>query len=87
MSEAWQLRCKAEGRCVSCGQPARPGKVRCQPCATRDSAGSLRWYYRRRAAGLCLTCQQPATGVRCDACREAHNALYRSTPKVGRKTA
>ena len=39
----WQLKRKAEGKCITCGQP-RVTKTHCRSCADKQAARWKRWY-------------------------------------------
>lgn len=62
---------KAEGGCIRCPSPARPGRGTCEPCAAR----SVGWHRERekgnRARGLC-SCGAPPAHRRkaCEKCLE-----------------
>lgn len=78
-------RARAEGRCIQCGQPARPGKVRCAVCTEqrRQYASTDRCKELRRARvaewkskGICVGCGCRAAVqgmVICEQCRARRN--------------
>lgn len=41
------------GLCVSCPNPAVPGKARCEGCAAKERAVAKERYRARKAAGVC----------------------------------
>ena len=51
---------KAEGACTQCGQPAIPGRSRCEPCAKRDRENARKRMRRLRPAWrdlhVCAVC-------------------------------
>lgn len=57
-------RLKADGRCVGCLQPARPGRTRCESCGEIARAARKLQTERHRADGLCLHCGEKAVNGR-----------------------
>lgn len=68
---AWYASRTARGLCQNCGEPARPGRVRCDDChaTTIERCAELRM--ERRLAGLCECGRRPDNGfATCRRCRK-----------------
>lgn len=48
----WQAKRKAAGLCVTCGEPAREGKVHCERCAAKVAKAGREAYRRRNGIPL-----------------------------------
>lgn len=73
--KSWYSRMREEGRCVSCGKWAEPGRARCRACQKkstdaakiRDPDGIRKRELRqaRIDAGLCIDCGSPVQPGKC----------------------
>jgi len=63
-------------RCLTCGRPPAPGRVRCRSCLAKVAHAAAALRARRRRLRRCLDCglSAPEGFRRCDACRERRNA-------------
>jgi len=66
------------GMCTKCGQntPKLTNKW-CAPCLDAEAVYRNTLRASKRKIGLCIQCDSVASGIRCDRCRDAHNASKR----------
>lgn len=81
---------RAAGLCRtrSCPNPSRPGRVHCEPCGARRTAGEARARAEANRVGLCGTCRkaEPRPGYKscaeCAAAGAARARRFRAQPQA-----
>ena len=97
----WYSKMREDGRCVTCGNWAEPGRSRCKKCLKmnnentyKSDPGRSKLTEKRRmwrANGLCVDCGRPTGGFcRCKKCTDAQRdrtRKYKIMQKIRRETA
>ncbi len=69
------------GLCSTCGHKRTPDRKTCESCLKNNREGSRKELAYRKSLNVCIDCLgekgRDGTTVRCNSCREKHNARYR----------